>query len=81
MSAPSMIDLGSAHKAFEAVLPVVKIALDGQITLIGTAFVVSATGIVMTAKHVILDNLDSNGEDIGGIGVPSYIRSIRGYLS
>ena len=75
MSSVSIIDLDSAEKAFDAILPVVKIAFDGQISLIGTTFVVTNTGIVMTAKHVILDNLDVHGKDLGGIGVlPIYGR-------
>lgn len=70
-----VIDLYSADKALEAVVPVVKVAFDGQISFVGTAFVVSRTGLVITARHVVQDNLRHSGDDIGGIGVlPIYGR-------
>ena len=59
----------NAIEAFRLVAPVVKVSLDGMPTLIGTAFFITTTGVVVTAKHVILDNLDANSNDVGGIGV------------
>lgn len=59
------------HLPPAAVAAVVKVALDGTPTLIGTGFFIDANGLFVTAKHVITDNTrnnDPNGEDIGGIG-------------
>jgi len=72
------ITLENATEAFKAITPVVKVALDGQLTLIGTAFFITGTGVVMTAKHVILDNLTEGGNDIGGIGVISMYGQMAG---
>ena len=59
----------NATEAFRFIAPVVKVALDGTPTLIGTAFFITRTGVIVTAKHVILDNLDEHSRDTGGIGV------------
>ena len=59
----------NATEAFRFIAPVVKVALNGTPTLIGTAFFITRTGIVVTAKHVILDNIDKYSRDVGGIGI------------
>jgi hypothetical protein len=63
------VSADNATEAFRFISPVVKVSLSGTPTLIGTAFFITTTGVIVTAKHVILDNLDEHSNDIGGIGI------------
>lgn len=47
----------------------IKVSREGFPTLIGTVFFITKHGHLITAKHVIEENIDKSGNDIGGIGV------------
>jgi len=64
-----IIIVETAEEAFNSIVPIVKVSLAGNPTLIGTGFFITTTGVIVTAKHVILDNINGDGRDIGGIGV------------
>ena len=53
---------------FTAIVPIIKVSLDGVPSLIGTGFFITERGHLITAKHVIDDNIDDKHNDIGGIG-------------
>lgn len=57
----------NAHESWKLITPIFKLSLDGEAKLIGTGFFVTSSGVIVTAKHVITDNIGPDGDDIGGI--------------
>jgi hypothetical protein len=62
----------NAELAWSAITPIFKLSLAGEPKFIGTGFFVSRTGVLVTAKHVITDNIGADGKDIGGIAAIHY---------
>lgn len=49
------------------IAPIYKVSLDGKATLIGSGFWLTERGHLVTARHVIEDNIGANGVDEGPI--------------
>lgn len=65
---PVSADLPWLKYNFTAIVPIIKVSLDGRPSLIGTGFFITSRGLLVTAKHVITDNINDIGNDAGGIG-------------
>lgn len=57
----------NAGDAIPYITPIIKVSLCGEVQLIGTGFFITNTGVIVTAKYVITDNIGPDGKDIGGI--------------
>lgn len=55
------------HDPLTRIAPIYKISMDGTLTLIGTGFWVTEAGHLVTAWHVIADNIGKGGVDEGPI--------------
>ncbi len=64
----------NAHVAWGAVVPIYTLSLESEAKLIGTGFFITTTGVFVTAKHVITENIGHDGKDKGGIGVFQFFR-------
>jgi hypothetical protein len=49
------------------IAPIYKVSLEGNVDLIGTGFWITEKGHLITAWHVIADNISKDGEDGGPI--------------
>lgn len=67
----------------EAIVPIFKQLSDGQFKFIGTGFFISVNGILVSAKHVLLDVFE-NGQQNAAIGIlqlfPNNHYTIRRFL-
>lgn len=66
----------NAVESLGSIFPMYKISMkDGIMSQIGSAFFINAFGLIVSAKHVIEENMDletkdtKNSKDIGGIGI------------
>jgi hypothetical protein len=66
---PRIIGNDNAHEAWGTIVPIFTVSLAAEAKLIGTGFFVTTTGVLVTAKHVILENVGEDGKDESGIGV------------
>jgi hypothetical protein len=62
----------NADVAWAAIVPIFKLSLAGEAQLVGTGFFITNTGVLVTAKHVITDNIGADGKDVGGIAAFHY---------
>lgn len=53
---------GNSGAATEAIVPILKQLEDTSWRLIGTGFFITTSGVILTAKHVMMDVVDSNGQ-------------------
>jgi hypothetical protein len=53
--------------ALAGIAPIFRVSWSGTPTLIGTGFWATETGLLITAWHVITDNFDAKGKDVGPI--------------
>ena len=53
---------GNVIEPNKAIFPIIKENSHGDFYLIGTGFFITNSGIFVTAKHVLLDVIDKNGE-------------------
>jgi hypothetical protein len=54
---------GTPADPTEAIVPILK-DINGYVQLIGTGFFITNTGLIATAKHVLMDVLDDTGKQI-----------------
>jgi hypothetical protein len=52
-------------RALTGIAPIFKLSWSGVPRLVGTGFWATETGLLVTAWHVITDNFDSDGKDVG----------------
>lgn len=61
---------GNIHEdGTHTIFPIVKQVEGGDIQLIGTGFFIAGNGVFATAKHVLFDVLDDNGQQTFPIGI------------
>jgi hypothetical protein len=61
---------GNLHEdGMHTIFPIVKQVEGGDIQLIGTGFFIAGNGVFATAKHVLFDVLDDNGQQTFPIGI------------
>jgi hypothetical protein len=66
-------DDGAPAKANRGIFPIVRYDGDGHLHLIGTGFFISATGLFVTARHVLMDTFDSKGRERYPIGIVQFL--------
>jgi hypothetical protein len=74
---PLVVTPDNASDAWRALAPIFARARGGKPRLIGTGFWISQDGVLVTAKHVIDDNIGENGKDIESIAAFQFTRGGR----
>ncbi len=64
---------GSPADPSEAIVPILK-DVNGYLQLIGTGFFITNTGVIATAKHVLMDVLDDTGKQEYPIGIIQFVK-------
>lgn len=63
----------SRHKLNYAVFPILRSDLDGTISFLGTGFFITNIGLLLTAKHVLMDVIDIKGNPIAALSVLHFV--------
>lgn len=64
-----IINNENAQDVWGAIVPIFALSRQSEARLIGSGFFITSTGLLVTARHVIQENIGHDGTDIGGIGV------------